>query len=190
MAMDEQLDTQRTAMTIHEEHAEEGHHFWPSHVLNQLIILHLLTAVLISLAVMIPFHLHEKADPLVTPDGIKPEWYFLAAYQVIKYMPKAIGVMVCGIFALGIVIWPFLDQLIESRFGMRAYRKIGTIAVILALLFSFIGWASEQTFHVMGRTFDVDLLGIPHAVSAQDSRQIPETAPETPEHNSSEGSAQ
>src|SRR3972149_7306816 len=36
----------------------------------------------------------EMANPLVTPDHIKPEWYFLAAYQWLKAVPsEQIGIV-------------------------------------------------------------------------------------------------
>ena len=47
-----------------------------------------------SLALLAPPHLGEMADPLVTPLGIKPEWYFLPAYQLLKYVPEVVGVQV------------------------------------------------------------------------------------------------
>ena len=31
---------------------------------------------------------HVPADPMLTPDRIKPEWYFMASYQVLKLLPN------------------------------------------------------------------------------------------------------
>jgi len=162
-------------MTTAEEHEYEGpsHPFWPSHVLNQTIIFYLVGGVLITLAILIPFHLHEKADPMVTPDGIKPEWYFLGCYQLLKYVPnfwviqgKTLGVMMCALAAAATVFWPFLDALLEPRFGERFFRKIGTIALVVFLGLTLIGVVSERFITFRGQQYEIDLKGIPHRVEA------------------------
>lgn len=149
-----------------DEHEYEGpsHPFWPSHVLNQTIIFYLVGGVLITLSVLLPFHLHEKADPMVTPEGIKPEWYFMAAYQLLKYVPKSLGVMMCGVAALGMVFWPFVDAVLERRFGARFYRKVGVLAVIVGVGLTLIGVASERYVTFRGQQYHINLLGIPEKV--------------------------
>src|SRR3989338_1633167 len=62
----------------------EAHWFFPHHVFEQVIIILLVMGVIISLVTLFPPHLGEKADPFVTPEHIKPEWYFLAGYQFLK----------------------------------------------------------------------------------------------------------
>lgn len=152
------------ARTPEEKGGEEegGHPFWPTHVLDQVIIMYLLGGVLITLAILMPFHLHQPADPLRTPEGIKPEWYFLPMYQAIKYMPKVVGIALTTLAALLALIWPFLDRLLDLRFGPRTYRKVGAVMVTLVLVMSLLGWASERTFTVRGQAYSVDMLGIPH----------------------------
>jgi len=192
------VEEEKRVRKFEDEHEYEGpgHAFWPSHVFNQMIILYLVGGVLITLAILVPFHLEGKADPMVTPDGVKPEWYFLAAYQFLKYVPKTLGVALLGLAALGTITWPFLDQLLTARFGMRAFRKIGTLAVVLMLLFTLIGVISERTVSMMGQQYEIDLLGIPHKITAtrqsaspQGSQDSPPAAG-SPDQNSGEGSAQ
>ena len=38
-----------------------------------------------------------KANPLVTPEHIQPEWYFLFAYAILRSIPNKLG----GVLALG-----------------------------------------------------------------------------------------
>ena len=146
---------------------EPGHPFWPTHVLDQAIILYLLGGVLLTLAILVPFRLHAQADPLHTPEGIKPEWFFLPTYQAIKYVPKTVGVVAFGFAGLLFIIWPFLDQLLDRRFGPRAYRKIGAVALAIVLLLGMVGWASERTFTLMDQEYHIDLLGIPSKASPE-----------------------
>jgi hypothetical protein len=144
------------------EEEEAGYRFWPTHVLDQVIIFYLLGGVLITLAILLPFRLGAPADPLRTPEGIKPEWYFLPMYQAIKYLPKVLGIVLTGLGGLVLVIWPFLDKLFDMRSKPFAYRKLGAAAVVLALVLAGLGWVSERTITVGGQQYAVDMLGIPH----------------------------
>ena len=45
------------------------------------------------LGLLLPVGIGEPADPLNTPAHVKPEWYFLALYQLLKYIPKVAGVV-------------------------------------------------------------------------------------------------
>lgn len=51
------------------------------------------------------------ADPLLTPDRIKPDWYFLAPYQVLKVLPsERWGLAVLFLLTLALVFVPALDR--------------------------------------------------------------------------------
>jgi ubiquinol-cytochrome c reductase cytochrome b subunit len=52
------------------------------------------------------------ADPIVTPIHIKPEWYFLFAYAILRSIPNKLG----GVVALGfsILILAVLPVLIRG----------------------------------------------------------------------------
>ena len=121
----------------------EAHWFFPHHVFEQVIIIFLVMGVIISLVTLFPPHLGEKADPFVTPEHIKPEWYFLAGYQFLKIAeifeffgrgaPKIIGVIGQGIIIFLLIIFPFFDRHPE-RHPLR--RPIATfIGILLALSF-------------------------------------------------------
>lgn len=50
------------------------------------------------------------ADPLKTPEMVRPQWYFLAPYQMVKLFPhKFLGIIVEGLFIMALVLWPFID---------------------------------------------------------------------------------
>jgi ubiquinol-cytochrome c reductase cytochrome b subunit len=53
----------------------------------------------------------EIADPLVTPEHIKPEWYFLASFQELKMVPREdIGIYIqIGVLMVAMLL-PFWDR--------------------------------------------------------------------------------
>ncbi len=62
----------------------------------------------------------EPADPFVTPPHIKPEWYFLWAYQTLKIFPsELIGLGVQGAFMTFLALLPFIDRGPERRPAKR-----------------------------------------------------------------------
>nr|NIS75581.1 hypothetical protein [Deltaproteobacteria bacterium] len=77
--------------------------FYPNHIIKQIIQISLVIAVLVFLSSVVPPPLLPKADPFISPDRIRPDWYFLAAYQFLKFAdefrflgpwaPKLIGVL-------------------------------------------------------------------------------------------------
>ena len=145
---------------------EHGIPFFPNHVLKEGVLFCLLIGTLVTLIVLWPFELGEKADPFVTPQGIKPEWYFLPTYQLLKYFPKTIGLFVSMVPPLLLFLWPFLDR---SRARHPKARRvavaIGVAAIMSALAFGFLGFIAERTVTVRGAQYHVDLYGVPHHVA-------------------------
>lgn len=123
---------------IYEE--EGGIPFWPNHALKEIAAAFLMIAFLATLILLSPAPMHPKADPLTTPEHIKPEWYFLAAYQILKgaeilrflgdWAPKVIGVLFEIAFVILLFGIPFIDKNPE-----RAYRK-RPVAIGLGILFA------------------------------------------------------
>ena len=123
---------------IYEE--EGGIPFWPNHALKEIAAAFLLIALLATLTLLSPAPMLPKADPLTTPEHIKPEWFFLAAYQILKgaeilrflgnWAPKTIGILFELFFVVLLFAVPFIDKNPE-----RAYRK-RPIAIGLGILFA------------------------------------------------------
>jgi quinol-cytochrome oxidoreductase complex cytochrome b subunit len=139
--------------------------FFPNHIAKEGVVFCLMFAVLVTLIVVWPVELGEKADPLVTPKGIKPEWYFLPTYQLLKYFPKTLGLFVSLIPGLLLLLWPFLDRSPERHPKKRPVAvAIGVIALVLVLVFGLIGYVSEREMTIFGQTYDFDAYGVPHRV--------------------------
>ena len=102
--------------------------FFPDYILDELIAWCVLLAVLVCLASVFPAGLEEKANPLSTPAHIKPEWYFLSLYEILKHVPRIAGVMGPVVFLAIVALLPFLDRNPE----VRARRR--PIAMLLGLV--------------------------------------------------------
>lgn len=155
---------------VRPDEPDQGHNgthpFWPHHVLDQVMIFYALIGALLTLAILVPFELHEPADPLHTPEGIKPEWYFLPMYQSLKYVkPELLAMILGGLSAALLLVWPFVDGALERRLARpRLHRAVGTIAVAIVLLLGILGYISDRTFEVGGQRVHFDIKGVPHLV--------------------------
>jgi len=119
------------------EHKGDTIPFYPDHVRSELKViggLLLLMVIVGVIGLMAPVGLGDQADPLDTPAHVKPEWYFLGLYQVLKYIPKTVGV-VLPLLAVGILFfWPFLDRSGDES-PQRSRRRRGILVGLLLLIF-------------------------------------------------------
>ncbi|OGX03181.1 MAG: hypothetical protein A3G87_08805 [Omnitrophica bacterium RIFCSPLOWO2_12_FULL_50_11] len=146
----------------------EGTPFFPHHMLKEGVVFFILLGVLITLAILAPFDLGEKADPLQTPHAIKPEWYFLPMYQVLKYFPKLVGIFIVSLAPLFLFLWPFLDKTKERHPLKRPISTaIGALALLSLLVFGMMAHLSETKREFFGRTYQFDIYGIPHPAAAE-----------------------
>jgi quinol-cytochrome oxidoreductase complex cytochrome b subunit len=151
-----------------EKPTEEGRPFFPNHFLKEVIAVYLVIGILLTLAIIYPFPLNEKANPFQTPEGIKPEWYLMYAYQFLKYVPKVMGLVTMGLFALLLFLIPFFDRSPHRHPRKRKLvTSLGAVVLFLALVLGILGFLSESTLTIFGKKYNFDLRGIPHPVTAQ-----------------------
>jgi ubiquinol-cytochrome c reductase cytochrome b subunit len=94
--------------------------FFPHHVLRQAIQFLVVFALLVLLSSLAPGPMLPKADPFDAPANVKPDWYFLSAYQFLKvteklsflgqWAPRVLGVLVQGLGAMAVWFLPFWDR--------------------------------------------------------------------------------
>ncbi len=136
--------------------------FWPNHVLKELAVWSVFLGFLLTLVVLWPPEVGEKADPLTTPAGIKPEWYFLPTYQLLKYFPELLGLAIAFVPPLLLVLWPFLDRTRERHPRRRRLSvSIGIVGIVLVVTLGLLGYFSERDVSAFGRRYHVDHYGVP-----------------------------
>jgi len=114
--------------------------FYPDHVATEAIMGLLLLFLITVFTIVFPPGLGQKASPVVTPEHIKPEWYFFPMYFWMKLVPMAIGVLVPVLVAIAFVLWPFLDGLFQKWAPGRELSAIlGAIGVAVMCLFLVLG---------------------------------------------------
>jgi quinol-cytochrome oxidoreductase complex cytochrome b subunit len=119
--------------------------FYPDHIKTEIRVVWILVGIAVVIGVIglfTPVGLEEPADPMVTPDHVKPEWYFLALYQLLKYIPKTVGVLFPILGLILVFIWPFLAKKNDSKKQMRT-RFIGSILfMVIVIAMTIWGWYS------------------------------------------------
>jgi cytochrome b6-f complex subunit 4 len=133
-----------------EQKTEDTIPFYPDHIKTEFyVVLGILAIVLIiGLFGMIkPIGTGEPADPLDTPLHVKPEWYFLALYQILKKIPpmvlgiqgKVLGVVLPVVLVALIFLWPFLDTKPDK--SKRIYRiRLALVVVAVVTLIALTIW--------------------------------------------------
>nr|ADM46821.1 cytochrome b [Microtus arvalis] len=106
---------------------------------------------------------YTPANPLNTPPHIKPEWYFLFAYAILRSIPNKLG----GVLALilSIVILAFMPLLHTSKQRALTFRPITQtmywILVADLLVLTWIGGQPvEYPFIIIGQTASIAYFAI------------------------------
>ncbi len=120
----------------HEEYPE-GIPFYPSFFIKEMYMVVLYMVIMFFVITFMPtLFLPEEAsipaDPYTTPLHIKPEWYFLAPYQMLKLIPnKFLGISIQLVLLFIFLFWPFFDTSDE--------RDIRKRPLLLTVFFLTIG---------------------------------------------------
>jgi quinol-cytochrome oxidoreductase complex cytochrome b subunit len=111
--------------------------FVPDHLLTEMSVALVLMVLLNVLALSFPAGLGERADPLRTPEHIRPEWYFYFAFRWLKLTSLRAGVLGTFAAALILVFWPAVDAGLR-RISPRRDLSIlfGAAAVLVIVAFT------------------------------------------------------
>nr|WDE82098.1 cytochrome b [Zonotrichia albicollis]WDE82104.1 cytochrome b [Zonotrichia albicollis]WDE82112.1 cytochrome b [Zonotrichia albicollis]WDE82114.1 cytochrome b [Zonotrichia albicollis]WDE82116.1 cytochrome b [Zonotrichia albicollis] len=122
--------------------------FHPYYTIKDILGFALMLSLLVSLALFSPNLLGDPenftpANPLVTPPHIKPEWYFLFAYAILRSIPNKLG----GVLALAasILVLFLVPLLHTSKLRSMTFRPLSQIlfwALVANIL--ILTWVGSQ----------------------------------------------
>ena len=108
--------------------------FFPDHMLSELIIGLVLMIVLCALATVLPASMGPKADPLTTPEVIKPEWFFYVSFRWLKLFSLSFAVISSGFIVGAMFVWPWIDKVLRRITGIEEISVyIGIVATFLLI---------------------------------------------------------
>ena len=132
--------------------------FFPSFILRDLLVWLIVLNVLAILAVLFPdgigvvhWPLGMKADPFAPPpEVIRPEWYFMFAFQALKMLPAHVlflegelfGIIV---FSVGGLVWalvPFMDRKTGAN-KAQYFMAFGWLVLAFIVVMTIIGYIVE-----------------------------------------------
>jgi quinol-cytochrome oxidoreductase complex cytochrome b subunit len=123
--------------------------FFPNYVLHDVMWWYVALGVLAALALFLPWELGKKADAFApVPAGIRPEWYFLAMFQILKLIPshvlgvegEMLGVLGFGLVAALILFVPFLDRKAAIGQPSRIITYAGIVTLLVLIIFTIYGY--------------------------------------------------
>ncbi len=95
--------------------AAKTFNFFPDHLYTEVLIGLVLMVLLSALATIFPATLGEPANPLQTPEVIKPEWFFYVAFRWLKLFSGTAAVLSMGFIVFVMFAWPFVDDWIRRK---------------------------------------------------------------------------
>jgi quinol-cytochrome oxidoreductase complex cytochrome b subunit len=119
--------------------------FFPDHVITELIIGMLLLYLLTMLVLIYPIGLGPPVDPNVTPEYIKPEWYFYSNFRLLKLTSLNVLFISILFFSLTVLFWPFIEEYLQKKFKMPEIVSVIIGIVCFLILVMFTVWESLST---------------------------------------------
>jgi ubiquinol-cytochrome c reductase cytochrome b subunit len=112
---------------FHHQSYPDGIPFFPNYMAKELGMLFLFLTIMMAIVfyapwLFLPPEAFAPANPFSTPRGIKPEWYFLASYQMLRILPnEVLGIFLQIFIVLFLLFLPFIDRGWERRPARRPF---------------------------------------------------------------------
>jgi ubiquinol-cytochrome c reductase cytochrome b subunit len=118
----------------------DGPPFYPDFVSKEVLMTIVYLMVMFAIisfvpALFIPADANIPADPLNTPDHIRPEWYFLAPYAMLKLIPnRFLGIALQLVLVMVFIFWPLTDRSKKHNILQRPKLLVLFFITIIAWL--------------------------------------------------------
>ena len=124
---------------------EGAYHFFPDHFYGELAFVLYLILVICLLAIVYPAKMGPPSDPLVTPEHIKPEWYFYPFYHLLKLVSESVGVAIMIVAGGALFFWPLLDHYFFRKFDrlLKGRFELSLIGGLIGIFF-YLAWALAE----------------------------------------------
>nr|AAT08605.1 cytochrome b [Bipes biporus] len=155
--------------------------FHPYYTTKDLLGAAILMLLTLYLTLFLPYLLSDPenftpANPLVTPPHIKPEWYFLFAYAILRSIPNKLGgVLALAMSILVLLMVPMLHTAVQRTMAFRPMTQMMFWSFIAnAMLLTWIGGQPvEPPFIIIGQLasimyFIILLVAIPLISALED----------------------
>jgi cytochrome b6 len=152
------IQRQGMAPPVGYDKAPRGMRFFPDFALRDLLLWLIFLIVLVTLAVFLPYgpgvpgvewELGKKADALAPAyPGIKPEWYFLWIYQLLKEFPAHLlgiegpqaAVAVVAVLMTAWLLLPWLDRRAAANADSQHFTDLGVAALLFLAFLTLKAW--------------------------------------------------
>nr|ADM33709.1 cytochrome b [Lycodryas pseudogranuliceps] len=134
--------------------------FHPYHSYKDALMLTTMITLLLVMTSFTPNIFNDpenfsKANPLITPQHIKPEWYFLFAYGILRSIPNKLGGTLALLMSVMILITMPLTHTSHTR--SMTFRPMAQLMFwTLVATFIIMTWAAtkpvEPPFTIIGQT--------------------------------------
>ena len=122
------------------------HKFFGEYLINEIPIWMVLGTLLVVLAAFFPRELAPEADlGAAAAEGIKPEWYFMVPFQMLKLFPGSLeflGMGLTGLIAMIFVLVPFIDRSVPADKRGRLVTWGGVTMLVFLAAMTLWGWLS------------------------------------------------
>lgn len=120
--------------------------FFPIYIYKDFFWFFIIFIILIILIIINPFFFNDpdnfnKANAIITPIHIQPEWYFLFAYAILRSIPNKLGGVIALFLSISILF--FLSYIYINKFLGNQFNFLNKILfwwfIIIFIILTWIG---------------------------------------------------
>ena len=126
-----------------EEHeGKDSIPFFPDHFRTEALVSAGVGVLVLAIGVwglLRPIGLGDPADPMNTPLHVRAHWYFVFLQEMLKFVPKDIGVVIPILALVVIALWPFFDRGKDSHRARWFRVSLTAVVMVVIGLLTYLG---------------------------------------------------